>query len=280
MICEAARLIMVSLMHVCNLFLEQLVVVFSWHLSCSSCVSRFLLFLFLCAADMESMHQLADLTESAEFEGFKRFPADPAPSAKMPSDPPVEPSKPVEPWLRNRLRDKLPFWQTFCTSLFVLSIFTSGYQLPWADGPPLGPKSFSNHPSAFEHPGFVSEAVATLVATGAAMKVASRPFIMSPLGVVPKGLDKLRLILDLRYANSFLRIDSFRYESLKEVSSLCKLKDYICTVDLKFGYHHVDIHSEFWQYLGFEGGDSTTYFANYLLAWLMLASSLLRSSSS
>lgn len=243
---------MVSLMHVCNLFLEQLVVVFSWHSSCSSCDSRFLLFLFLCAAGMESMHQLADLTESAEFKGFKRYPADPASSAKMPSDPPVEPSKPAEPWLRNRLRDKLPFWRTFCTSLFVLSIITSGYQLPWADGPPLGPKSFSNHPSAFEHPGFVSEAVATLVATGAAMKVASRPFIVSPLGVVPKGLDKLRLILDLRYVNSFLRVDSFRYESLKEVSSLCKLKDYIFTVDLKSRYHHVDIHSKFWQYLGFE----------------------------
>jgi hypothetical protein len=80
-----------------------------------------------------------------------------------------------------------------------------------------------------------TEAVSTLVATGAAMEVPFRPFIVSPLGVVSKALDKLRLILDLRYVNSFLRVDSFRYESLKEVSNLCKLKDLLFTVDLKSG---------------------------------------------
>jgi hypothetical protein len=75
--------------------------------------------------------------------------------------------------------------------------------LPWIQGPPLGPHYRENHPSAFKYPQFVSEAVASLVITGAAMRVSERPFIISPLGVVPKGIDKLRLILDLRYVNSF-----------------------------------------------------------------------------
>jgi hypothetical protein len=91
----------------------------------------------------------------------------------------------------------------------------------------------------------VREAVSTLVITGAAMKVSKRPFIISPLGVVPKGIDKLRLILYLRYVNSFLKVDSFKYESLKLVPYLCKLKDLLFTVDLKSGYHHVDVHPEF-----------------------------------
>jgi hypothetical protein len=52
----------------------------------------------------------------------------------------------------------------------------------------------------------VSEAVANLVVTGAAHEVAFRPFIVSPLGVVPKGIDKLRLILVLRYVNQFLNV--------------------------------------------------------------------------
>jgi hypothetical protein len=69
----------------------------------------------------------------------------------------------------------------------------------------------------------VSEAVATLVVTGAAHEVAFRPFIVFPLGVVPKGIDKLWLILDLRYVNSFLKVDSFRYENIRKISSLCKL---------------------------------------------------------
>ena len=110
----------------------------------------------------------------------------------------------------------------------------------------------SNHPSAFEHPQFVSDAVAALVLSGAATPVPTRPFITSPLGVVPKGVDKLRLILDLRYVNSFLRVDKFKYESIREVNSLCRLRDFLFTVDLKSGYHHVDVDPAFWQFLGFE----------------------------
>jgi hypothetical protein len=55
------------------------------------------------------------------------------------------------------------------------------------------------------------------------MRVSHKPFICSPLGVVPKGLDKLRLILDLCFVNSFLKVDSFKYESIHEVAQLCKL---------------------------------------------------------
>jgi hypothetical protein len=89
--------------------------------------------------------------------------------------------------------------------------------LPWADRAPPGPHYQKNHPSAFEHAQFVSEVVSSLVITGAAMRVSHRRWIVSPLGVVPKGLDKLRLILDFRYINSFLRVDFFKYESLKAV---------------------------------------------------------------
>ena len=84
------------------------------------------------------------------------------------------------------------------------------------------------------------------------MPVNCKPFVVSPLGVVPKALDKLRLILDLRYVNSFLRVDKFKYESVKEVSNLCKLGDFLFSVDLKSGYHHVDVHPDFWGFLGFE----------------------------
>lgn len=218
------------------------------------------------AVESESLHLLSDLTESAEFEGFRRPPAQYAqpssksglpsksgqPAAQSPSTASQPSSKPAEPWLRNRLRDKLPFWQTFCTSIFVLSIISSGYELPWSNGPPPGPQFFSNHPSAREYSEFVSEAVANLVITGAAMQVSQRPFIVSPLGVVPKGIDKLRLILDLRFINSFLHVQSFKYKSIREVTSLCKLRDLLFTVDLKSGYHHVDINPSFWQYLDFE----------------------------
>jgi hypothetical protein len=193
------------------------------------------------AAELDSLHLLLELTESAEFEGFRK----PEPSVK--SD--LKPTP--EPWLRNRLRDQKAFRSTFCTSVFMLSVISVGYMLPWSNGPP-GSHVQKNHPSAFQHPGFVSEAVSILGVTGAAMKVSQRPWIVSPLGVVPKGVDKLRLILDLRFVNSFLKIDSFKYESLKMVPHLCKIKDLLFSVDLKSTYHHVDIHPDYWRFLGFE----------------------------
>jgi hypothetical protein len=199
-------------------------------------------FPFLVAAGTKSLHVLQELTESAEFKGFCRSSSESASKPKPES----------EPWLQNRLRNNVQFWKTFCTSLFVISIMSGGYQLPWLNGPPPGPFFQSNHPSAFEHADFVTEAVSILVATEAAIQVQFQPFIVSPLGVVPKGIDKLRMILDLRYINSFLKVQRFKYESVCEVAQLAKLKDYLLTIDLKSGYHHVDIHPEFWQYLGFE----------------------------
>jgi hypothetical protein len=198
----------------------------------------FNVFFLLHAAEVESMHMLHDLTESSEFEGFKKTPA---PSVQSASTKPAEP----EPWLRNRLRSNLPFWRSFCMSLFVLDIISTGYQLPWSAGPPPGPFAQKNHPSAYEYPQSVTEAVQTLVLTGAAMPVTFKPFIVSPLGVVPKGVDKLRLILDLRFVNSFLNVQSFKYESVREVSQLAKLKDLLFTVDLKSGNHHINVDPKF-----------------------------------
>lgn len=172
----------------------------------------------------ESLHKLADLSEAAEFEGFKN-----------PSPPVSDKAASSEPFLRHRLRSRLPFWQAVCTSAFVLGIITVGYALPWIDGPPDKPAFFRNHASSTEHSDFVDQTVSSLVATGTVLAVHSRPFLVSPLGVVPKPPDKYRLILDLRFLNSFLQITKFRYESIREVANLCQQNDLLFTVDLKSG---------------------------------------------
>jgi hypothetical protein len=119
---------------------------------------------FICAADIaESLHKLADLTEAAEFEGFRK----PPPASDKSATPP-----PAEPFLRHRLRSRLPFWKSVCSSAFVLGIITVGFMLPWAaSGPPPSPWAAANHASAFEHADFVDTAVASLVTTGAILRV-------------------------------------------------------------------------------------------------------------
>lgn len=200
-----------------------------------------------CAENMEeSLHKLADLTEATKFEGYKK-----PPTAS------TEPEKPApEPFLRHRLRSRLPFWRSVCSSSFVIGIITVGFMLPWAaGGSPPAPWASANHASAFEHAEFVDTAVASLVTTGAVMRVSKAPFLVSPLGVVPKAENKLRLILDLRYLNQFLELTKFKYESIKSVPDLCAPSDFLFTVDLKSGYHHIDMYQEHWQYLDFQWRD-------------------------
>ncbi|GJP78674.1 hypothetical protein CLOP_g8945 [Closterium sp. NIES-67] len=60
-----------------------------------------------------------------------------------------------------------------------------------------------------------------------------------------------RLIFDLRHVNSFLSVPPFRYEGLNRVPELVQQDDWLSTIDLKSGYHHVDIHPSYWRFLGF-----------------------------
>jgi hypothetical protein len=189
----------------------------------------------------KSLHKLADLTDAAEFKGFKT----PRPKSSAKSSAP-------EPFLRHRLCSRLAFWKSICTSSFVLGIITLGYALPWIEGPPEEPAFFKNHASSLEHSEFVDQAVQSLLSTGTILSVSTRPFVVSLLGVVPKPPDKYRLILDLRFLNFFIRATKFLYQSIRTVSDLCQQGKLLFTVDLKSGYHHIDIHQEFWKYLGFQ----------------------------
>ncbi|GAQ91383.1 hypothetical protein KFL_007760020 [Klebsormidium nitens] len=189
-------------------------------------------------ATEESLHKLADLTEAAEFEDFR----DPAKNAAAKQSAPKH-----EPFLRHRLRRHVEFWQSFVTSSFVMGILLTGYMLPWISAPPTEPHRFPNHPSAFEHASFVTDAVSNLLATGTIQSVSDPPFLVSPQGVVPKAEDKLRLTLDLRFLNQFLQITKFKYESIRMISELCLPKNLLFTIDLKAGYHHIDIFEPHWK---------------------------------
>jgi ribonuclease HI len=120
-----------------------------------------------------------------------------------------------------------------------------------AGGPP--PPSFqANHPSAFEHESFVDQAIEDLLATHAAMELSHPPTVVAPLGVaIKKGSGKLRLIWDGRYVNDYLHIPNLNYETLGFLREVLELYDYLFTIDLKAGYHHMDVLEDHWQYLGF-----------------------------
>ena len=178
-----------------------------------------------------------------------------APPTPLPDNPPHEAPASTQPspnvTMRGKLRACAAVWRATVVNSLVLSWVLHGFPLMWSKGPP--PQSFwgLNHQSALDHRDFVSSAINDLIKAGTIRQQDSRPFMTCPLGVVDqKG--KLRLIWDGREVNKFLHVPDFRYESLRQVPGWLRPNDFLFTLDLKSGYHHLDIRESDWTYLGFE----------------------------
>ncbi|CAI7803878.1 unnamed protein product [Closterium sp. NIES-54] len=153
--------------------------------------------------------------------------------------------------MRGRLHTAFPWWSSWCASSFILSVIANGYWMPWKHGPPT-PFRQDNHAGALIHSTFTKQAITELLESGAATPApAEQQLCISPLNVVVQR-EKCRLILDLRRVNQNLCIPKFKYEGLNWVAELVHEDDWMFAVDLKSGYHHVDIHPCCWKFLGFQ----------------------------
>ena len=160
---------------------------------------------------------------------------------------------PIGPYMFGRLRARVSFWKTFIRSTTVLSWIVSGLPLFCQNGIAPPSAEFKNHASVFSHAEFVTAAIQDLVNAGSAIPVATRPYIVAPLGVVPKkGSAKFRLIYDARFVNSYLLVPKFKFEDLGNIGDVLQQNDWIITHDLTKGYHHLDMNENFWGHLGFE----------------------------
>jgi len=148
-----------------------------------------------------------------------------------------------------RLRKNILFWKKdLLASNFVLSIIEFGYYMPFLEHPPLC--HTKNNKSSLKHPGFVEQAINALLEKGCIIELEDRPYCCNPLTVAER--PKLRLVIDLRHVNKYIKTTKFRYEDLSTLSEMFKEGDYFTKFDLTSGYHHIDIHPEHWKYLGFE----------------------------
>ena len=155
--------------------------------------------------------------------------------------------------VQGRLSSRASFWEdTLEASEFVLGVVRFGYRLPFIRFPP--PVCMRNHRSALQNSAFVSESVSELLLANCAIECDVCPLVCSPLQVVTN-TSKQRLVIDLRYVNQYLRQQKFKYEGLNVIAPLFKQGDFMITFDLKSGYHHVDIHQDYWPYLGFTWGE-------------------------
>ena len=62
-------------------------------------------------------------------------------------------------------------------------------------------------------------------------------------------------MIDLRYLNQHLLQAKFKYEDLRLAMIMFEKGDFMFSFNLKACNHHLDIHEEYWQYLGFAWDD-------------------------
>lgn len=167
-------------------------------------------------------------------------------------------------YMPGRFRDRVEFWKALGASPVVLDWIEHGF-MAWFKFPCRGWRK-KNQPSCFEpqaHFDFISDSMKSLVARGVVGLWDSSlgpPKVISPLKVVPKKGNKLRLILDLSRLNEYLVFPKFKYDHINKVKELFSEGDWLFSWDLKDGYWHQELHPNMFTYMAFEWEGRTLYF--------------------
>ncbi len=124
----------------------------------------------------------------------------------------------------------------------------------WTVSPPPRTES-ANAPLALEHREFVSDSVAEMIAVDVVTLLPPRekPWVVSPLGVVPKArTGKFKLTVNMRFVHRHLGDKAFKFEKLKDLADLAERGDYAVSYDLMLAYYHVGIFQASRTYVGFK----------------------------
>ena len=110
------------------------------------------------------------------------------------------------PRVKGRLAENIQFWEKIGASDFILKVIRDRYALPFVEV--LEPAELSNNALARRNSDFVhvTSEISELLSSGRIREVSRNDIhTINPLSVADNG-DKLRLILDLRHINQFLRV--------------------------------------------------------------------------
>ena len=123
-----------------------------------------------------------------------------------------------------------------------------------------------NNNSYREHEDFAVSEILKLIKNKKVEVVKHKPRIVNPLSVQVEPTKK-RLILDCSFLNRYVACPSFKMEDYRTALSLIDKNGYIFSFDLKYGYHHLNIHPDFRDYLGFKfEHNGQTLYVRYIVA--------------
>jgi hypothetical protein len=150
--------------------------------------------------------------------------------------------------VKGSLKRHAAWWHRNVCNSYVLNIIDEGYKLPFVQIP--NADVIHNNKSARDNVSFVTAEINKLVETGILLEVSSVPKIVNPLTVAENAAGKQRLVLDLRVVNPYIHVSKYKFEDVRVASNYFTKGCFMCSFDLKAGYHHIDIDPAYQQYLG------------------------------
>ena len=148
------------------------------------------------------------------------------------------------------LRHHVVSWTNIGCTETVINWISEGVTLPFQDIPPSF--EFKNRNFGITESTFINSEINDLLASGAIRRSEFKPRCVSPIHCVPKKNHKLRLVIDLREVNKYCPCPAFQYEDINRVLEVVQPHDHLVTFDIKNGFHHIPVHDDFQQYLGFQ----------------------------
>ena len=150
---------------------------------------------------------------------------------------------------RLHLPESIKFFRELGAPRFILNTLEKGhFPRLKCDVPSY---EIENHGSFYKRYDFSIETLSSLLKKGRIEIVTKKPKLVNPLHVVVQRL-KNRLILDCSKLNEYVIVPKIKYENHEVAFQYFKKGVFMFSYDLKDGYHHLLIHPDFRDYLGFK----------------------------
>eukprot|EP00873_Tetraselmis_striata_P008552 jgi/Tetstr1/428816/TSEL_018803.t1 len=147
--------------------------------------------------------------------------------------------------MRHRVRRNRQAWADIGVGRRVVDMIRNGVRIPFGNGPPAPfNQRVSMEDATPDQLRFKDEELARFLASGAWEEGHCSRWV-SRLLLVPKpGVNKWRLIIDLRPLNRYCEERSLSFETLTRLQHLARSGDYMLSMDLHDGFYAVGIAPE------------------------------------
>ncbi len=150
-----------------------------------------------------------------------------------------------------RLQMYLHRWKEFTKNQYILGM-VRGVRLELIKDPPIRKPSMMNYSE--DHRRVIREELRTLLSKGAIVRdhEEHNMGVFSPIFAIPKKSGGWRVILDLRFLNSYVEKRKFKMEGISTALEMVEKDCYFTKIDVSDAYFHLGIDRSHQKYLRFE----------------------------